>query len=235
MKIRYEDAELEEFALTEGDIAVPVEIYIPADGSEPEMTVFSAFGCCADDFVRLHASEPLGDAAIQFWRSCLSSAMKERDFELSPDNEMRIREYKLSEKDMLNRKCILPDTRIIRSKEELARLKSAVTHIPDEDYDDILCAVHVIDGVIVACAAENDSYFEDDSMEIHVECAPQFRNRGFSSSCAAALAEAILAEETPVRYHCRTTNSASVRVAEKAGFRLLGTRFSQVCYRRGSV
>lgn len=226
--IRCEDRDLERFSLDEGDIAVPVEIYLPNGAAEAEITAYSAFLSEAETFARTPGAHALDAAALQKLADQLAPRMAQYGFLPSPDRENRIDEYILRDAAALRREVILPDTRICTG-EENAPFESAVMHSPEEGER---CAVHVVDGVIAACAVENDSFWEDGAVEISVECAPQYRGSGLASSCAALLAESILAEGSAVRYHCRVSNAASARVAEKVGFTRTGTRCSFVFYRK---
>lgn len=230
--IQWEDAELEEFSLKEGDIAVPMDIYLPCGSAIPEITAYRAFSETAQEFLRLYGDAPLSDAAAEFLHAHLSQGMARFGFTPARDALTEIREYKMERAAQCRTAWILPETVLARRAQDLAGLENRTTHrLFDEDDAESLCAVHVIDGKIAAYAALNDTYFEDGAAEISVECAPEFRCRGYAASCAARLAAELLAEDTPVRYHCRTGNAASRRVAEKIGFTLLGVRRSYVCYR----
>ena len=235
--IHIEDRDLETFALEEGDIAVPLEIYIPEGTGMPEITVYSRFCDIAGEFMKKYAASPFSGEAIDFLRESLMSAMTELGFDPSPDLGNCIREYNLRDEAELDRTRILPATRLIKNNAELQVLPNHTTHeccVDDEDEADA-CAIQVEEGAIAAYAAVNDTHYDDNSVEIHVECAPSYRNRGFAASCAAVLAEHLLKQGYTVRYCCRTNNAASSRVAKKLGFKPAGTRFSFVCYRQGMV
>lgn len=234
--IHLEDAELERFSLQEGDIAVPMDIYLPAGEGEPDITVYSAFLETARDFHRLYGKSPFSDEAFSFLRNRLGPKMARRGFAPSRDACVCIREYRMETSGQLRREWILPDTKIVRREADVAALTNCTTHALFSEEDEEpqrLCTVHTVGDKIAAYAAVNDTSFEDDSVEISVECAPPFRGRGYAASCAALLADTLLSEGCPVRYHCRSANAASRRVAEKTGFHLLGVRCSYVCYRRG--
>ena len=234
--ILFEDEELEEYALSDGDIAVPIEIFLPADGGDLKITAYRAFADTAEAFEKLHGKSPFSPEALRFLAEKLNPAMEERDFVPSPDNRCGILEYRMDEESGLQASLILPDTRLIRCDAELRALPNATSQpLTVSEEGEEACAVHIVDGTVVACAAENDLCWEDDSVEIHVECAPAFRCRGFAASCAALLAQDLLRDGHPVRYLCRESNAASVRVAEKNGFAFKGTRYSHVCYRRGTI
>ena len=234
--IRLEDPEFEKFSLEEGDIAVPVEIYLPAKGGEAEITVYSAFRQLAEELSGRFGDNILSPEASAVFFAELQKRMAEYGFVPSPDSDNCIREYVLENAADLRRECILEGTRIVRENGELESLKIATTHelLLDEEENEV-CAIHEVDGVIAAYAALNDPFMEEESAEISVECAPAYRRSGFASSCASKLSAWLLENGMSVRYHCRSGNAVSARVAEKAGFTLEGTRCSFVYYRKGLV
>lgn len=234
--ILFEEAELEEYSLTEGDIAVPAEVYLPAGEKEAQILVYKAFADAAQEFERLFAHAPFSDAALRFWAEHLNPAMDTYGFEPSPDNRCAVREYRMERKEDLHTVHLLPDTRLIRRDAELRALPNATSQpLTLSEEGEEACAVHTVNGEVIACAAENDLCWEDDSVEIHVECAPSARCRGYATSCAVLLTQDLLRDGHPVRYLCRESNAASVRVAEKAGFTFTGIRYSHVCYRKGML
>ena len=125
--ILFEDEELEEYALSDGDIAVPIEIFLPADGSGVRITAYRAFADAAEEFERLHGKSPFSPEAIRFLACKLNSEMEERDFVPSPDNRCGILEYRMDEESQLQASLILPDTRLIRSDAELRALPNATS------------------------------------------------------------------------------------------------------------
>ena len=232
--IVFEEEDLEEYSLTEGDIAVPVEVYLSAGETEVCILVYKAFADTAREFEKLHGKDPFSEAAIRFWAEHLDPLMDGPGFVPSPDNRCAVREYFLEREEDLHTECILPATRLIRRDAELRALPNATSQpltLSEEGQE--ACAVYMEDGKVVACAAENDLCWEDDSVEIHVECAPFARRRGYATSCAVLLTQDLIRDGHPVRYLCRESNTASVRVAEKAGFSFTGIRYSHVSYRRG--
>jgi len=66
--------------------------------------------------------------------------------------------------------------------------------------------------------------FDDGVVEVAYGINPEFRGKGYATEAAQALTEFALAsgQVRLVRAHTRPDNSASVRVLEKCGFRLVG-------------
>jgi len=231
--ITIEDADFAEFSLTEGDIAVPVEIFLAKGSTEPQITVYEPFKADAEEFLSRYGNDPFSGDAIAFWRERLTAPMK--DYGLSPtkDADTFIRIFTLSDAAFLNRERILPNTHIVSGQDDLASMQNLTTHdleMDAEDPDDI-SAIAIAEGKIAAYATLNDAVFGEDEMEISVECAPAFRGCGLASSCVAALSGELLRRGYTVSYKCRSRNIASARVAEKAGFRETGKSYSFVCYR----
>jgi len=99
-----------------------------------------------------------------------------------------------------------------------------------DDGEDVIFAV-VENGRILAYAGMNDVLYNDGSVEISVETAPDERRKGYGISCVYELLKYLLDKGICVRYKCALSNCASSALAEKCGFELEGIRFSYVCER----
>ena len=217
--VQLEDRELEDFILEEGDTAVPLEIYRGEQADQYDILVYP---CCLPTVLPI-----LESGADLFDRAVLESLARNLDplldsfsFVPSPDGICQIFEFKIDSPSDVPASLILPDTAIF---------------LPTEDSEEeSVSACHIADGKQVAEAAPND-YSDDDSVEIHVQCLPEYRGKGYASSCVAKLAEYYTKNGNSVRYLCRVQNKASLRIAEKCGFTLQGKRVSFVYYRRGSL
>ncbi len=227
--IRCEDADFADFSLREGDIAVPVEIFRSVAAAEADLLVYPEFLPQAEAFLRLHGGDPFSQTAAAFWLDTLNGQMHDKGFDPSPDGAVLIREFSVGLPGSVRIETVLPGTVLVESDEECAHFVNATTHTLEPE-DGHPCAVHIRDGVIAAYAAENDGENED-GVEIHVECAPQYRRCGYASSCAALLTQSLLARGKNVLYRCRAQNAASAGVAAKVGFVQTGLRLSFVYYR----
>ena len=231
--IQTEDSEFSEFSLTEGDIAVPIEILLFEGMTEPEITVYEPFLETAEAFVRMFGKDPFSDEAICFLKEKLTDPMRAYGFAPSKSIDHRIRLFIVTQSEEINGAAILPGTEIVSGADDLTKLRNLTTHrleMDPEDPDDI-SAVVLVGDAIAAYATENDAIFGEPQIEISVECAPSYRGHGFATSCAATLANTLLRRGYVVSYKCRHTNAASARVAQKAGFRETGMQYSFVCYR----
>jgi len=217
--VQLEDKELEDFILEEGDTAVPLEIYRSEQAEQYEILVYP---CCISTVLPiLESGADLFDGAVldSLARS-LNPLLDSFSFVPSPDGISHICEFKMDSPSDVPASLILPDTAIF---------------LPAEDSEEeSVSACHISDGKPVAEAAPND-YSDDDSVEIHVQCLPEYRGKGYATSCVAKLTEYYLKNGNSVRYHCRMQNKASLRIPKKCGFTLQGKRVSFVYYRRGSL
>ena len=99
-----------------------------------------------------------------------------------------------------------------------------------DDGEDVIFAV-LDEGRLLAYAGMNDVEYEDNSVEISVETAPEHRRLGYGSACVSALTKHLTDKGMTVRYKCSRDNTNSSALAEKCGFKLEGERFSFVCER----
>ncbi len=233
MVILTEDREFAEFSLREGCIAVPIAITRNFAETETEILVYESFLPLANQFVERFADAPFSDAAISFLKESLSLPMHVHGFFIPKDYDKRIRVFRLMRLDEVNSDRILPETLILSGKDTLSAYKNATTHELEMDPDDPddISAVVLHNGVIVAYATVNDLYEAENDVEISVECAREFRGRGYATSCAVSLSAELLKRGYTVSYKCRHTNEPSVKVAEKAGFAEVGMEYNFVCYR----
>ena len=230
--IRTEDKELAEFSLTEGCIAVPVELYQPVDG-ELCVTVYPGLERVTDEFLRLFSEDPFSAEAIAWLKKCLTPFVGKYGMSPSRDADVYFLDYRLTDRSDLAEVRTLPATELIDGHTDMTAWTNATTHALEMDPDDPddACAICRVGNTIAAYAALNDFPEEEDVREIHVECAPAYRKNGYATACTIRLADFLLARGYSVKYVCRHTNLASARVAEKAGFTLVGRKYSFVCYR----
>lgn len=230
--IRTEDKELAEYSLTEGCIAVPFEVYQPV-GGESCITVYPGGENVAKVFLHLFSEDPFSADAIEWLKKCLTPFVGEYGMTPSRDADVHFLDYRMSDRDALAADRMLSETELIDGSTDMSEWVNATTHALEMDPDDPddACAIHRVGNTIAAYAALNDFPEEEDVREIHVECAPAYRKKGYATSCTVRLAEFLLGRGYSVQYVCRHTNLASARVAEKAGFTLAGRKYSFVCYR----
>ena len=227
-----EDADFVNFTLTDGDIAVPFSVTKPMDGP-CSITVYAPFLGIAEEFERLYGDDPFTDSAVAFLKENLTEPMFRYGFKPTRDIDNRIRTFLIRDMADVNACAVLADTRIIGGADEIGGLVNLTTHVLEMDADDPddISAIAVEDEKIIAYATLNDVFEGEDFLEISVECAVGYRRKGHASSCAAALAKELCARGYTVSYKCRHTNTASARVAQKAGFTETSMEYNFVCYR----
>ena len=221
----FEDKRLEDFSLSEGHIAVPVDVEI-TDGVK--ITLYSIFSGASE---AIEEKVKCGiDGAREYLTDLLCPVMKTYGFE--PDEALGETLYTFRTEKPLEGKA---ETVILKTNEEISGYKADTSmwrlEVDDDDPFDVICAA-VRDGHIVSAATANDLYDESE-VEINVETAPPFRNQGLASACAAGLARYLLTETdaTAVIYKCRESNAASYKTALSAGFKLVGREIPFVFYK----
>lgn len=214
------DKLFEKFSLSRnGVIALPITVSESSDGSI-SYSVYKKLMRKVSAFEKTY-KDPFCEDNADKLRAICEPLMKKHGYSISGDPEI------LTE---LEARVSPPrgkaDTIILKTCDEIAKYPADTTlwnlDVDDEDTADVICAV-IENGHVAAYACVNDTR-DADGYEITVECAPQYRGRGFASSCAAALTGYLISEAkaSVVYYKCRSSNSASRRVAEKAGFTYTG-------------
>ncbi len=210
-------------------IAVPVEVFVPQKG-EPVVTSYSFCIEAADKWERQFREDLLSLKALECLKSdfaAIAENIRYRYFE--SENEYMLEYEFTSDMQMANDENGIKVHKISSNAvlAELCAASGCDIEIAD-DGEDVLFAV-VEDGKICAYAGMNDVIYEDGSVEISVETAPDQRRKGFGLACVMALSKYLVNKGITVRYKCSKDNTASSALAEKCGFALSGRRFSFVC------
>ncbi len=232
-----EDKDLEQFVFdTKADVMVPIEIFKGEDGSSV-ITVYSACRYIADELDERFGTDPMSETAVAWIEDAMRKITALWGYEFDPYYRDPICEFVLDDKSKLNLAAKNEHTRIFTNAEDAGGLAKLTLHgiECEADREDDGTATVVIDGKIVACASVNDYWDSGDRAEINVETAVGYRGRGYGTSAVVALCEFLMGFGYGVSYKCREANSASVKIAEKAGFRRAGKRLSFVCYRKDNI
>lgn len=226
--VRAEDKQFEEEIIsTHHHIAMPFELSVTSDGIE-----ILAYSFCMDiarEFEEKFSSDPFSPLAKAYLYAKLLPVMDELDYEADGDACRVHLEYR----------CDSPDTSKILPKCEIIDTLDGVDFDsdlpldefeldPDEPIDRM--AVIKEDGKIVCFAGLNDISADDGFAEITVECAENYRQRGYGASCVAKLTEYLISIGERVEYICSDSNEASKKTAESAGFTLYKKVLPFVCY-----
>ena len=235
------DAGGEEFVFeNDWDTAVPITVRKKDDG-EIFIEVFPTYEDAAHEFEARYGEDPFSDEALAFLWERIGEPMRARGYE----DEVKFRHrwyynYVLRRQDEIDHSVILPET--VRLSKKIVRGKKNCTTFDLDRYieEEITSFVAVIGGEIVSIAAENmacSGDFDDDPdcegiTEIGVETAVGHRGCGYGSSCAAALASALISETGGyVTYETDCDNVSSQKTALRAGFRQYGRCYYYVLRR----
>ena len=227
--VRVEDYELEKTVLAGVScFAVPVEAFVPMSG-EPVITAYSVCIDKAREWERDYGDRLLSGESLDWLeREFCAFAEKLGYKRVNSENELMI-EYVFTP-DMQLAKTY-PDIKVhkITSNavlEKLCEMSGCDIEIAD-DGEDILFAV-IEEGRLCAYAGMNDLCYEDGSIEISVETAPDYRRKGYGAACVCALTQYLCDKGITVRYKCSADNGPSLALCEKCGVVLEGKRFSLV-------
>lgn len=110
--------------------------------------------------------------------------------------------------------------------------KNLTTFSLDELLAKRLAAFVVVEeGAVVAIATVNERLKRGRVLEVTVETAPRFRQKGYALSTVTALSAYLLDKGATVAYCCRHTHTKSKRVARRVGFVPVGRFYAVSAYR----
>lgn len=233
--IVFEDIEFEKSVLDERyHIAVPIVVTQHADGSL-HLLVYSFCGEVAKEFETRFSADPFSEEARTFLCEKLTPTMNAMEYEATDPMEHMSLTYQLTDASRINPDCFRGRAKRLDSLTE-KDMEGSVTEIDafeinTADELDRIFAVYGDRGEIAAFAAINDIAEDKGFYELNVECAEEYRCRGYGSECVAELAKYLLGRNVPVEYVCGVENKASIMTAEKVGFELVKKTMPFVWYR----
>ena len=124
-----------------------------------------------------------------------------------------------SDGSVINPKLIRPDSKIINCIEKSNFDKKILLDVRDSVRTGGIASVTFDGGAIISAAATNITINKVEPMEITTETAVGYRGMGLSASNVALLFLELQKREKTAVYKCRSTNRASIAVAEKVGLR----------------
>ena len=228
--IRTEDKQFEERILNDGShIAVPFVLSMMQDGTR-DYLVYSFCVKIAEEFEEKFGDEPLSEEAKAFLDEKITPIMEKLDFDCTGALDRIHMEFVGTAFDETR---ILPDCEIISTLDGEKWIDELELDTFELDPDDLVDRMAVIRwrGKIVCYCGLNDICDEDDSLELTVECAEDYRRQGFGSSCVAMLTQYLRGLGERVKYVCSVTNQNSFRTAAAAGLIPNREVLSFVCYR----
>ena len=227
----HEELEIEEAALEGGlCICVPVSVWLEEGQSEAEITAYGNVWDICEEYEKYFSDDLFGVAAKGFLMEKIAPIVKNLGYEIDVKSFGAILEYKIAETNETVEKYS-GGAMIVRSADEVKDYACPLLHKPDPDDENeaYACAVVICDGAVVAIAGVND-FFTDDTHEIFVETAKDYRGRDFGTAAVAKLTEHLTGLGLTVGYKCGEGNAASAAIAEKLGMTLSGRRMDLVCY-----
>lgn len=231
--IRLEHSELEREVMDNRlHIALPFDITVYENENDPDkridILVYSFCTEIAAEFLRRFADDPFGKEASRWLREQIDPLMEGYETAETDCHYFEYRTYDLPERDTAPAVFTMALTPEDYQNAE-PNIELDAFEIEADNPDDGMALVRD-GGRIVAFAAVNDVQ-EDALIEINVECAPEYRRRGYGLACTVCLTRHFNAMGKGVKYICDTDNLPSLHLAEKAGFDRYSTRFPLVYYR----
>lgn len=227
----HETLEIEEAALEGGlCICVPVSVWLEEGMDEAEITAYGNVWDICEEYEKRFSDSLFCAEARDFLMDRIAPIVKNYGYEADTKAFGVTLEYRIGRSSRTVRKYA-EGAVIVRSADEIKDYPCPLLHKPDPDDEDeaFACAVVICDGAVVALAGVND-FFTDDTHEIFVETAKEYRGRGFGTAAVAALTDHLAGLGLTVGYKCGEDNKASSAIAEKLGMTLSGRRMDLVCY-----
>jgi RimJ/RimL family protein N-acetyltransferase len=192
------------------DIIVPFEVVLNVDGLFIE--TYDIFGEIAEEFERKFDENWFSKEAIDFVKQKTAAAITNAGYIFDDsDGDTLTLKYSAHNVAALN-------TTIIRA---------------DTVQNERGAFVTIVDGKCVSIAELNPSSCDSAVCDIGVETSETERGKGYAVSNVAALTRFLLAGGAKkVTYHCSSNNSASCKVAEKAGFTLESVEKDAVAFKK---
>lgn len=210
---------------TKPEALVPIEVTL-RDG---ELTVeaFRRVKGIAKEFYKKHKMCPFSDEAISFIESNMEAVSKDWGYVTDDIMEGHIATYIAKD---INREVIQDSTVMIRSANGYENLTEyQLEDIPNDSEECYF--VTLVDGKIVSVCETNSGDAFIGAKEINVYTSPEYRGRGYAASNVAQMAYYYKSLGYNVAYTSRTDNTASLRTAEKCGFKRIAETFYYICYK----
>lgn len=177
------------------------------------ITTLRAAETAAREYARRYADNPFSPEAVAFLCAELAPLFRQCGYSADADSPCETITFET---------CLKPQVPVVTGKSGLIWCASGEAESFDFSLieggaDDGDCAL-VVDGKKVLCAAGINDLRRDGYSEIYVECAANYRRRGYASACAAMLASKLIDDGQRVRYETGADNTASISLARKLGF-----------------
>ena len=234
--IRYAvcDPDFEEYSLSEdGMMALPLTLREDGEGSVTAES-YALTLSKVKDAVESSGGSLLTTEAHEALMKALVPEMKRHGYCSVPETGDVLLEFIHDAATLAETDAPPAEYVILNTNDEISSYGAYTTawclEVDDDDPADAVCAV-IVHGKIAAFACIND--VSEYGYEVTVECAPEYRGRGYGSACAYGIARHVLEAypDESVSYVCREKNKASVKTARRAGYISSGRRRDYVFYR----
>lgn len=194
------------------------------------ITVYSACSDIAQYYRSALKQNPFEKSLMAQVSRRIETFMKNVGYTYNAEVSQTILEYTAGKEWQMS-KIEIDNVTVIKTLDEWIQYRNETNAEPDFSDDGCNAAFVIVkNDTIVSCACTNDAFYADDAIEIYVETASGYQNRGYAASCTAGLVSYFWQKGISVWYKCYENNSASAAVAERCGLKLKGKRVSFVCY-----
>ena len=214
--IVFEKPEFEKTVFAEkSPIAVPAELTVYADGTL-KILCYSFAGELCRAFEERFAEDPLGEEALDFLLSGLRPMMEPFGYDEIDTADYPLVDWRPGEKLLSGTApAVLIDSLDGETWHEDLPLDEFA--LDPGNPVDRMAVVRDAEGKIVCFAGLNDISEDEGFCEMNVECAEEWRGRGFGPACTALLTAYLTGLGERTQYVTSHLNAPSLRCAEKAG------------------
>lgn len=221
MEILFEDEKYERAFLSGELTSVGVMTIVGTSQRLESVTTLGVAEEITREFVRRFADAPFGEEAADFMHGELRPFLDAYGY--LPDDEEGSITYEIKR-----------PLKVAAAKDGAAVILCAEGEAEKYDFslidggaDDGECAL-IVDGTTVLAVAGINDLGREGYAEIYVECAEEYRRRGYAAACVGELAGHLLSEGLGVRYVSAIWNGPSIAFARALGFREID-RFTVFC------
>jgi len=211
---------------------VPFEIEL-CEGKEILIRALPCLADFADRFEKRYENCYLSREAIDDIRKHCAEMILPLGFCEDVSSAYCIYEYS-ADGVLINEKFVRSDSHVIKNLSEVDFGKRILFDVYECIKSGGIASVTVNNGVVVSVAAVNMPFDEEKTVEITTETAVGYRGMGLAASnVASVILELKKMGITPV-YRCRSTNFASLKVAEKVRLKREKIIYRYLCVRKNT-
>ena len=206
------------------DTAIPVSIR-QENGSLPCITVLPSLKKTAVRFEKQFSDDCFSKAAHQWLRDNIRAFMDSIGFK---DNRQSRKISLIMERTGNKRECAVSSDAVL--------IQSSYGNITGADIDSLLEFGHIVCGVItdgkIVSVAYTDLKPLGKSVEVGIETAVPYRNRGFAKASLSKLTSVLESRGIAPIYICSENNTASLKTAFSCGYSVCAREYNYVFRRK---